>query len=184
MFRSPFIIIFAAAALFLGSAEGTSVFDFKLKDIEGHEFDPKPPQGDFDRQRCLVLRIHWLSLPRSCWPRQGVSFRQKPLQILAFPCNQFGEQEPGTNEEISEFAELKGATFHVMEKIDVNGPNASELYKFLKEQAGIENIEWNFATYFLVGRDGSVQAFSGVEPKDLRPILYKMTGRHPPNPEL
>ncbi len=82
------------------------------------------------------------------------------LNVLAFPCNQFGAQEPGTDEEILEFATSKyGATFPMFSKIDVNGDDASEVYQFLKaghpDAKGNEDVAWNF-TKFLVGRDGQV----------------------------
>lgn len=81
------------------------------------------------------------------------------LEILDFPCNQFGHQAPGTNEDIHEFCTLKyNTTFPQMAKIDVNGPNAHPLYKFLKEQKkGLigSSIKWNF-TKFLCDRDGNV----------------------------
>jgi len=77
--------------------------------------------------------------------------------VLAFPCNQFGGQEPGTPEEIRAFLDKRGVTFPVFEKIDVNGPNTHNVYKFLKGEKDnmYENIKWNFAK-FLVGRDGAV----------------------------
>ena len=80
--------------------------------------------------------------------------------MLAFPCNQFGAQEPGTNAEVLEFARSKyGVEFPMFEKIDVNGDGACELYRFLKtgnpDEEGDEDIKWNF-TKFLVGKDGQV----------------------------
>ncbi len=81
------------------------------------------------------------------------------LEILGFPCDQFGHQEPGTDDEIKSFCELNyGVTFPLFAKIEVNGDGADPLYKFLKSQAGGllgEGIKWNF-TKFLVGRDGQV----------------------------
>ncbi len=82
--------------------------------------------------------------------------------MLAFPCNQFGAQEPGTNAEILAFATSKyDATFPMFAKIEVNGDGACDLYTWLKtEQPGVGNssdITWNFEK-FLVGRDGSVVA--------------------------
>jgi len=82
------------------------------------------------------------------------------LEVLAFPCNQFGSQEPGTDEEIASFCELRfQASFPLFAKIDVNGEDAHPLYGFLKEQApgvlGSKGIKWNF-TKFLVDRDGQV----------------------------
>ena len=82
------------------------------------------------------------------------------LNVLAFPCNQFGSQEPGTNAEVLEFAQSKfGVDFPMFAKIDVNGPETSPVYAFLKtgnpDEEGNEDIAWNF-TKFLVGRDGQV----------------------------
>jgi glutathione peroxidase len=76
--------------------------------------------------------------------------------VLAFPCNQFGAQEPGTDAEILEFATSKyDANFPMFSKIDVNGSESCELYQWLHEQTGGGDITWNFEK-FLVGRDGKV----------------------------
>jgi glutathione peroxidase len=88
------------------------------------------------------------------------------LEILGFPCDQFGHQEPGSDVEIKSFCELNyGVTFPLFAKIEVNGDGADPLYKFLKSQAGGilgEGIKWNF-TKFLVGRDGEVlERFASV----------------------
>lgn len=83
-------------------------------------------------------------------------YAEKGLRILAFPCNQFGKQEPGSDAEIKEFAKAQGAKFDLFSKIDVNGKTASPLYVFLKRAKGGlfgDNIKWNF-TKFLCSRDG------------------------------
>lgn len=82
------------------------------------------------------------------------------LEILAFPCNQFGAQEPGTEAEIQSFCELNyGVTFPVFAKIDVNGANTAPIYRYLKSAApgilGTDAIKWNF-TKFLVDKTGKV----------------------------
>ncbi len=82
--------------------------------------------------------------------------------VMGFPCNQFGAQEPGTNEEILEFAKSNyDVNFPMFAKIDVNGDGACDLYKMLKaskaDDEGKADIAWNF-TKFLVGRDGEVLA--------------------------
>ena len=87
---------------------------------------------------------------------------QGTVQVLGFPCNQFGAQEPGTNEEILEFARSNyDANFPMFSKIEVNGDNACELYQWLKSEKaddeGKADISWNFAK-FLIGKDGSVVA--------------------------
>ena len=86
-------------------------------------------------------------------------YHDQGLEILAFPCDQFAHQEPGTNEEIQSFCQMNyGVTFPVYAKIDVNGSKAHPLYQYLRsQQGGIlgDSIKWNF-TKFLVGRDGNV----------------------------
>ena len=87
-------------------------------------------------------------------------FQARGLEILGFPCNQFGKQEPGGSEEIAEFCSVNyGVTFPMFEKIDVNGKSAHPLYQQLKSEApgllGSEPIKWNF-TKFLVNREGEV----------------------------
>lgn len=87
-------------------------------------------------------------------------FKARGLEILGFPCNQFGKQEPGSSEEIAEFCSVNyGVTFPMFEKIDVNGKNTHPLYRYLKGEArgvlGSEPIKWNF-TKFLANREGEV----------------------------
>ena len=87
-------------------------------------------------------------------------FGARGFEVLAFPCNQFGAQEPGTAEEIDSFCKVNfGVTFPLMAKVDVNGSTADPLYQWLKRQApgvlGTTSIKWNF-TKFLIGRDGKV----------------------------
>lgn len=89
-------------------------------------------------------------------------FSEAGLRVLAFPCNQFGNQEPGTHEEIAEFArDSYGVNFPLHAKIEVNGDGAHPLYEYLKAEApgllGTKAIKWNF-TKFLVARDGKVLA--------------------------
>ena len=87
-------------------------------------------------------------------------YRDRGFEVIAFPCNQFGGQEPGSAEEIESFCKVNfGVSFPLMAKIDVNGEHATPLYRWLKSQApgvlGTEGIKWNF-TKFLIGRDGKV----------------------------
>ncbi len=87
-------------------------------------------------------------------------YESKGLVILGFPCNQFGGQDPGANDEIASFCQLNyGVSFPMMSKIDVNGPQAHPLYQWLVKEApgilGTKAIKWNF-TKFLIGKDGQV----------------------------
>ena len=87
-------------------------------------------------------------------------YRDRGFAVLAFPCNQFGGQEPGSAEEIARFCtDNYGVSFPIFGKVDVNGGNATQLYRALKHAApgllGTESIKWNF-TKFLVDREGRV----------------------------
>jgi glutathione peroxidase len=87
-------------------------------------------------------------------------YKAKGLEILGFPCNQFGKQDPGSNDEIMEFCQLNyGVSFPMFGKIEVNGADADPLFKHLKKAApgvlGSEGIKWNF-TKFLIDRSGKV----------------------------
>jgi glutathione peroxidase len=104
------------------------------------------------------------------------TYRDEGLTVLGFPCNQFGAQEPGTEQEIAEFCTANyGVTFPMFAKVDVNGADAHPLYSWLRsERSGEvgEAIEWNFAK-FLLDRSGKVIAryASGTEPSALRPDI-------------
>ncbi|WII70663.1 glutathione peroxidase [Bdellovibrio sp. 22V] len=106
-------------------------------------------------------------------------YKGKGFTVLGFPCNQFGAQEPGNNQEIQQFCELNyGVKFPVMAKVDVNGDNADPLFQWLKESApgilGTEMIKWNF-TKFLVGKDGKVikRYAPQEEPRDIAEDVQK-----------
>ena len=105
-------------------------------------------------------------------------YKDKGLEILGFPCNQFGAQEPGSADEIGEFCQINyGVSFKMFEKIDVNGPNTHPIFKFLKEEKGGilgDDIKWNF-TKFLIGKDGNViKRFAPITvPDDLKADVEK-----------
>jgi len=90
------------------------------------------------------------------WRKYG----EQGFEVIAFPCNQFGGQEPGTADDIAEFCEINfGLSFPLMGKIEVNGPDADPLFDWLKAEApgllGSKRIKWNF-TKFLIDREGKV----------------------------
>ena len=108
------------------------------------------------------------------------TYRDRGLMVLGFPCNQFGEQEPGTETEIAAFCDLNyHVTFPMFGKVMVNGRGALPLYQWLRRKApgllGVHLIPWNF-TKFLVDRSGTrVQRFaSATEPADLVPAIEKL----------
>ena len=87
-------------------------------------------------------------------------YKAQGLEVLGFPCNQFGGQDPGTNKEIGAFCQRNyGVSFPMFAKVDVKGPEAHAIFRFLTREAkgilGSQNIKWNF-TKFLVGRNGEV----------------------------
>lgn len=106
-------------------------------------------------------------------------YKDKGLVVVGFPCDQFGHQEPGSNEEIASFCQVNyGVSFPIMEKIDVNGDNASPIFKYLKSRAGGlfgSRIKWNF-TKFLISKDGqTIKRFSPIKnPMSLENTIIKM----------
>ena len=134
------------------------IYDFKVRDAKGVEVPMTEYQGK-------VLLIVNTATGCGFTPQyEGLQklydkYKDRGLEILDFPCNQFGHQAPGTEEEIHEFCTLKyKATFPLFAKIEVNGKNADPLFEFLKNQKGGflgNDIKWNF-TKFLVTREGTV----------------------------
>jgi peroxiredoxin len=101
------------------------------------------------------------------------------FEILGFPCNQFGNQDPGSNDEIQSFCQVNyGVTFPVLGKVDVNGDKAEPLWEWMKAEKpglmGLKRIKWNFEK-FLIGRDGTVKArwASTTKPESLKDAIQK-----------
>jgi len=136
-----------------------SIYDFTAETIDGQ---PAPLS---DYQGKVVLIVNTASKCGFTRQYAGLEelfrkYRDRGFVVLGFPCNQFGAQEPGDEEEIKSFCSLTyDVDFPMMRKIDVNGPAAHPLYVFLKGQKkgllGTEGIKWNF-TKFLVDRSGKV----------------------------
>ena len=136
-----------------------SIYDFTVKDIHGKDVK-------LDRYKGKALLIVNTASKCGFTPQyKGLEalyekYHGKGLEVLGFPCNQFGAQEPGTEDEIAQFCELNfGVTFPLFAKVDVNGDDAAPVYKYLKAEKpgllGSEGIKWNF-TKFLVDRKGRV----------------------------
>lgn len=109
-------------------------------------------------------------------------YKDQGLEILGFPCNQFGQQESGNNQEILEFCQRNyGVTFTMFDKIDVNGVNADPIYKYLKSHKRSmfgSKISWNF-TKFLIDREGKVvkRYLPTVKPQDLKRDIEKLIAK-------
>ncbi|EOA17362.1 hypothetical protein CARUB_v10005643mg [Capsella rubella] len=141
------------------AAAEKSVYDFTVKDIDGKDvsldkFKGKPLLIVNVASRCGLTSSNYseLSVLYQKYKNQG-------FEILAFPCNQFGFQEPGSNPEIKKFACTRfKAEFPIFDKVDVNGPSTAPIYKFLKSNGGGflgDIIKWNFEK-FLVDKKGKV----------------------------
>jgi glutathione peroxidase len=137
----------------------SSIYDFEAQQINGQNISLAGYKGK-------VLLIVNTASKCGFTPQFGgleelhKAYTGKGLVVLGFPCNQFGSQDPGADGEIAEFCQVNyGVSFPMMGKIDVNGPAAHPLYKWLSAEApgllGSKSIKWNF-TKFLVGKDGQV----------------------------
>jgi glutathione peroxidase len=134
-----------------------TILNVPLKDIDGRSTTLQAYQGK-------VLLVVNVASKCGMTPQYAglealyAKYKEQGLVVLGFPCNQFGGQEPGTNEEIKQFCTANyGVTFPLFDKLDVNGPNRAPLYTLLagKDSPVAGDIRWNF-TKFLVGRDGKI----------------------------
>lgn len=137
----------------------SSVYDFKARQINGKDI----ALSEFKGKVMLIVNT---ASQCGFTPQFGglealhETYTSKGLVVLGFPCNQFGAQDPGSNDDIAGFCQVNyGVSFPMMGKIDVNGPAAHPLYKWLSSEApgllGSKAIKWNF-TKFLVGKNGRV----------------------------
>lgn len=150
-----------------------TIYSFSARAIDGREVS----LADFAGQVLLIVNV--ASECRFTPQYAGLEtlyrdYSEEGFSVLAFPCNQFGRQEPGDSQEISSFCSTRyGITFPLFDKVEVNGPGAHPLYVWLKGQkAGIlgsESIKWNFSK-FLVNRQGKVVQRLGptAKPESLR----------------
>jgi len=137
----------------------TNVYGFSAKTISGQEISLKDYAGK------IILVVNTASKCGFTPQYKGLEklykdYKDQGLVILGFPCNQFGQQEPGSGSQISEFCELNfGVSFPIFDKVDVNGPEAHPLFNFMTREKpgilGIKKIKWNF-TKFLINRQGEV----------------------------
>lgn len=151
-----------------GNNMETNINQITVKDIEGISVN----LSDYKGKVLLIVNVaSYCGFTKQYSGLEEIykQYKEKGFEILAFPCNQFGEQEPGTNEEIKNFCSSKfDVSFRLFDKIDVNGKEKSPLYSILtdNEVTGKADIKWNFEK-FLVDKDGNIVArySSKVEPK-------------------
>ena len=143
-----------------------SIYQFNFNNINGEKVSLKAFEGK------IVLIVNTASNCGLTYHYKGLEglyqeYKDAGLEIIGFPCNQFGKQEPGTADEIKSFCELNyGVSFQLSEKIEVNGSNAHPAFKYLKSELKgklNDSIKWNF-TKFLVNKDG--QVVKRFAPKD------------------
>ncbi|XP_049787402.1 uncharacterized protein LOC126190855 isoform X1 [Schistocerca cancellata] len=156
----------------------TSIYEFTANDINGKEVSLEKYRGHV----CIIVNVASECGYTATHYKELVELHEKyaeskGLRILAFPCNQFGHQEPGNSEEIVCFVKQRKVNFDMFEKIDVNGDNAHPLWKYLKyKQGGTlgDFIKWNF-TKFIIDKNGQpVERHSpNTNPSALVPNLEK-----------
>ena len=135
-----------------------SIYNFHVKDAEGNDIDMSCYKG---KALLIVNTATGCGFTPQYEGLQDLyeKYQDKGLEILDFPCNQFGNQAPGSEEEIMDFCQSRyGVTFKMFAKIKVNGDGEEPLYSYLKsQQGGImgKNIKWNF-TKFLVDKNGNI----------------------------
>lgn len=149
-----------------------SVYDFSVLDAHGASVDLSAYRG---KVLLIVNTASRCGFTPQYADLQALheAFAARGLQVLGFPCDQFGHQEPGDDAQIQQFCSTQYAvTFPVLHKLEVNGPNAAPVFEYLKQAApgvlGSRRIKWNF-TKFLIDRDGrQVQRFApNTSPKAL-----------------
>lgn len=134
-----------------------SIYDFEVKDINGEPLSLKKYQG----KTLLVVNVAskcGFTPQYTDLEKIYKEYKDQGFEVLAFPCNQFGAQEPGDAEEIKSFCSLTyDVSFPLFQKIDVNGSHAAPVYTYLKDTLpgilGLKAIKWNF-TKFLIDKDG------------------------------
>jgi glutathione peroxidase len=158
-----------------------SVYPFKVTTIKGEEVSLENYKG---KVLLVVNTASECGLTPQYAELQKIydQYKENGFTVLGFPCNQFGSQEPGSEEKISEFCSINyGVGFPMFAKVEVNGENAHPLFQYLKEEAPgdqeLSDIAWNFAK-FLVDRNGQVVSRYAptVSPTDISDDIEKLLG--------
>ncbi|GGB48072.1 glutathione peroxidase [Shewanella inventionis] len=157
----------------------SAIYSITVKDIKGHDIVMNAYK---DKVLLIVNTASKCGFTPQYQALEALNqeYKDKGLVILGFPCNQFGKQEQGNEQEISQFCELNfGVTFPLFSKVEVNGTHTHPLYQLLKKSAkgllGSESIKWNF-TKFLVDKNGNVvnRYAPTTKPEELKSIIEKL----------
>ncbi len=160
--------------------KSTNFYDILVEDING----VKSPLSAYKGKTLLIVNVAskcGFTPQYTDLEKMYLEYKDQGLEILAFPCNQFGAQEPGNEEEIKNFCSLNySVTFPLFKKIDVNGEHTAPIYQYLKESLpgilGSKAVKWNF-TKFLVDKNGNpVERYAPTDKpldilKDIKKIL-------------
>lgn len=156
-----------------------SIYDFKVKDSKGEEVSLS------NYKEKVIIVVNTASACGYTPQYKDLQalyeeYKEEGLVVLGFPCNQFMNQEPGSNEEIQSFCELNfGVTFPIFGKIEVNGEKADPLFKYLSKKApgimGLKSIKWNF-TKFIIDKKGEViERFAPqTNPQEMKSTIEKL----------
>ncbi len=160
-----------------------SVYDYKVRSIKGTEVK----LSDYQGKVLLIVNVasHCGFTPQY----RGLEalyqkLRSQGFEILGFPCNQFGAQEPGSEDEIQSFCDLNyGVTFPLFSKIDVNGDSAHPLYAYLKRAlpgiAGTEDLPWNFTKFLVDPKGQPLRRYAPTDtPEAIAPDVEKVLAEH------
>ena len=177
-----FVLLFLVTTILSASEVKMSIYDFDVTDIDGKTISMSKYKGK-------VLLIVNVASECGFTPQYAgleklyEKYKDDGFMVLGFPCNQFREQESKSNKEIKFFCQGSyDVQFDMFSKVEVNGANASPLYKFLKQEQGgfmwMDSIKWNF-TKFLVARDGKVvDRYAPItKPKDIEADIEKLLSR-------
>ena len=178
------LLIISILTLTFGFTKGNemTIYDYNVKDIDGKEVSLSKYKGK------TLLIVNVASKCGFTPQYEGLEalfdkYKDEDFMILGFPSNQFGSQEPGSNDEIKQFCSLTyGVSFDMFAKIDVNGENEDPLYAYLKQKVpgflGSKAIKWNF-TKFLVDENGKVidRYSPTTKPKDIEPEIKRLLGK-------
>ena len=181
MKNSILLTLTATAIMSFTTIAPKNIHQFKVKDIDGKEFDFSKLKGK------KILIVNTASECGFTKQYEGLEklykkYKDKNFVIVGFPCNDFGGQEPGTDAQVKSFCSKSfGVTFPIMSKVSVKGPTTAPIYKWLTEKAqnGVENssVKWNFQKYMIDENGNYVNYLLSVRDPDCDKIINWIEGK-------